>query len=136
MNILIFVLSVIGLWISIYFTGVYYKWFHPNVFWVPQICQLEEKSCLLVLDTPRAKIFGVPNSAFGIGLYLYIILDLFFFPPLVGFILISLALLRSLYLAYSLIFITKIPCRLCFTSHGVNLILFGIYLSQVLKSGI
>jgi uncharacterized membrane protein len=133
MDIIIFILAIVGLWISIYFTGVYYKWFHPDVVWVPQICQLEEKSCLLVLDTPRAKIFGVPNSAFGIGLYLYIVLDLFYFPPLLGFILMSLALLRSFYLAYSLLFITRIPCRLCFTSHAINLVLFMIYLVQVLK---
>ncbi len=118
------VLSAAGLWISIYFTGVYYKWFHPDVVWVPQVCQLEEKSCLKVLDTPRAKIFGVPNSLFGIFVYAYLMLGSHFFPPLAGFLLLGAAMIRSVFLAYSLIFVTKIPCKLCFTAHGINLVLF------------
>jgi len=121
------VLSVIGLWISIYFTGVFYQWFKPSVFWMPAVCQLKEATCMNVLGTPRAKIFGIPNSAFGIAIYTYILLDLFWFPGIIGLILLGLALLRSIYLAYSLIYVTKIPCPLCFTSHGINLILFSIY---------
>ena len=126
--------SVIGFIISVYFTGVYYKWFAPDVFWMPSVCQLEEKTCLLVLDTPRAKIFGVPNSAFGIGVYFYLILDAFLFPPAFGLALLTFALLRSIYLAYSLVFITKIPCPLCFTSHGINLVLFVTYVKLVFLS--
>jgi uncharacterized membrane protein len=133
MTVIVFILLLVGLTISIYFTGVYYHWFSPDVFWIPKVCRLEEKSCLLVLDTPRAKIFGIPNSAFGIGIYLYLMLDLFFFSPLLGFLLLAAALTRSIYLAYSLIFITKIPCVLCFTSHAVNLALFLIYLTQFVR---
>ena len=85
MAFLIFVLSLIGLWISVYFTGVYYKWFHPNVFWIPQVCQLKESTCMMIIDTPRAKLFGIPNSVFGIGLYAYLILSLFvYFPPAIA----------------------------------------------------
>jgi len=87
---------------------------------------------LNVLETPRAKIFGIPNSAFGIVIYFYLILDQFLFPPWIGLLLLGVALLRSVYLAYSLLFITKIPCVLCFTSHGINLTLFLIYLTTVL----
>lgn len=130
-DIAIAVLSLTGLWISAYFTGVYYKWFKPEVFWVPRVCRLDEKSCLLVLETPRAKIFGVPNSALGILVYTYFILDLFFFPPWLGLLLAGLALARSLYLTYSLLFVTKIPCVLCFTSHALNLALFVLYLANV-----
>ncbi|MBI4358095.1 MAG: vitamin K epoxide reductase family protein [Candidatus Omnitrophica bacterium] len=121
---LIFILSFIGLWISFYFTGVFYQWFKPNVFWMPQICQLKEATCMTILDTPRAKLFGYPNSLFGIFLYAYLILDLIFFPPEIALVLLALAVLRSVYLAYSLIYVTKIPCPLCFTSHAINLILF------------
>ena len=127
-NTFIVLLSCVGLWISIYFTGVYCQWFSPHALWIPKVCRLTEKSCLTVLDTPRAKIFGVPNSAFGIVIYSYLILGAFFFSPMIGLALISLALLRSLYLAYSLIFITKIPCVLCFTSHAINLLLFLLHL--------
>ena len=127
MNAAIPALSAAGLWISVYFTDVYYKWFSPDVFWMPQVCRLDEKTCLNVLGTPRAKLFGFPNSAFGIFLYAYLILDIFFFPPQIAFVLISLALFRSVYLAHSLIFVTKIPCPLCFATHGINLALFLIY---------
>ena len=129
----IFALSALGLWISIYFTGVYYRWFKPDVFWIPQVCRLKEESCMTVLGTPRAKLFGVPNSAFGIGLYLYLILDLFFFPPVAAFVLLIFAVLRSVYLAYSLLFITKIPCPLCFTTHAVNVILFIVVLKSMVS---
>ncbi len=130
MSLLIFILAITGFWISIYFTGVYYGWFRPNVFWMPQICQLKEASCMNVLGTPRAKLFGYPNSLFGIGLYLYLILDLFFFPPQIALLLLFAATIRSVYLAYSLIFVTKIPCPLCFTTHVINLSLFLMVLKM------
>src|SRR3989338_3695091 len=107
-SLFIFVLSAIGLWISIYFTGIFYKWFQPDVFWIPKVCQLKEASCMTVLDTPRAKLFGVPNSAFGIGMYSYLIISLFVpFPYIIAIVLLLLAVLRSIYLAYSLFFVTK-----------------------------
>ena len=124
-------LAGLGLWISVYFTGVYYRWFRPDVFWIPRVCRLEEKTCLTVLETPRAKLFGAPNSAFGIGLYLYVIANFWLFPRWTGLVLIALALARSAYLAYSLLFVTKVPCVLCFTSHAVNLGLFLIYLGTL-----
>ena len=124
MMFLILILSFVGLWISAYFTGVYYKWFRPDVFWIPQVCQLKESSCMMILDTPRAKLFRVPNSVFGIGLYIYLILNLFaHFSSVVALILLALAVIRSIYLAYSLIFVTKVPCSLCFTGHVINIIL-------------
>ena len=134
-SLVIFVLSAVGLWISIYFTGVYYRWFQPNVFWIPQVCQLKEESCMTVLGTPRAKLFGVPNSAFGIAMYAYLILNLWVpFPWVIAFVVLVLAVLRSIYLAYSLIFVTKIPCPLCFTSHVINLVLL-LTVSKITFSG-
>ena len=130
--ILILVLSLVGFWISIYFTGVFYKWFPPHVFWIPRVCQLDEKSCLTVLETPRAKLVGIPNSVFGMFMYAYLILESwFFFPSIIGLILLAAAVLRSIYLAYSLLFVTKIPCPLCFTSHGINLVLFLLYVYRL-----
>ncbi|OGX06692.1 MAG: hypothetical protein A3G87_00980 [Omnitrophica bacterium RIFCSPLOWO2_12_FULL_50_11] len=131
---LIFILSFIGLWISVYFTGVYYKWFKPDVFWIPRVCQLKEATCMTVLDTPRAKLFGVPNSAFGIILYAYLIADIFVFPSGIALIFLAFAVVRSLYLAYSLLFVTKIPCLLCFTSHVMNVVLFLIVFKLTISS--
>ena len=126
------VLPLVGLWISVYFTGVYYKWFVPHVVWIPQVCQLKEETCITVLGTPRAKLFGLPNSVFGIALYFYLLAGWIFpFPFLLTLFLLTVALIRSLFLAYSLLFITKIPCTLCFTGHAINLILFLMALSRV-----
>lgn len=129
----IILLSGAGLWISVYFTGVYYKWFSPEVMWVPKVCRLDEKSCLNVLGTPRAKVFGVPNSALGILVYAFLLLTSHFLSPRPGFLLLAFALGRSVFLAYSLIFITRIPCKLCFASHAINLALFLIFLYRVLQ---
>ena len=126
------VLPLVGLWISVYFTGVYYKWFPPHVAWIPRVCQLKEETCITVLGTPRAKLFGIPNSVFGIALYLYLLAAWIFpFPQPLTLFLLAIALLRSIFLAYSLLFITKIPCPLCFTGHVINLILFLIALKRV-----
>ena len=133
MNLLDFfalLLSGIGLWISVYFTGVSYHLFPADVKCIPQVCQLKEKTCQMVLQTPNARLFGIPNSVYGMFLYAYLI---FYFaglplPKMLALIGISLAALRSLYLAYSLIFLIKVPCPLCFTSHVINLLLF-IYLA-------
>ena len=129
MTVISLLLCLLGLWISIYFTGVSYHRFPVNVKWVPQICQLKEKSCGLIIHTPRAKLFGIPNSVYGIALYLYLILFFLGLPLAwwLGFLGAVLATLRSVYLAYSLIFVTKVPCPLCFTTHLINLIL-SIYL--------
>lgn len=130
-HLFIFLLAAAGWIISIYFTGVTYRWFQPNAFWVPKVCRLDERSCIHVLQTPRARLGGVPNSVFGIFLYAYVMVDVFYFEPIFGFVFVLLALLRSIYLAYSLIFITKIPCVLCFTSHGINLLLLIFYFYQI-----
>lgn len=128
MTLIAILLAAAGLWISIYFTGVSYHLIPPNVKWIPQVCQLKEASCQLVIHTPRAKLFGIPNSVYGVALFTYLIL--FFVvgaihelpPPLwwIAFVATGFAVIRSIYLAYSLIFITKVPCPLCFTSHVIN----------------
>lgn len=123
---MVILLAGIGLWISTYFTGVSFEWFSPQVKWIPKVCQLKEASCQLVLKTPRAKLFGIPNSVFGIGLYTYLIL-FFLGAPLswgIAAFATGLALVRSIYLAHSLLFVTRVPCPLCFTTHAINLVLF------------
>jgi uncharacterized membrane protein len=123
--------ALVGWIIAFYFTGVYYKWLSPDIFWIPKICRMSEKTCVSVLDTPRAKMAGIPNSVFGLFVYAYLALDAIVFPPYLGFLLITASLARSIYLAYSLLFITRIPCKLCFTAHALNLALFLLYLLQI-----
>lgn len=80
-----------------------------------------------VVQTPRARLLaGIPNSAFGLAYY----------PLLAAAVLVpgeashELALLASLaaagmsaYLAFSLLFRTRMSCPLCWTAHTVNWLL-------------
>jgi len=82
---------------------------------------LEEPS---VVMSPRAKVGGVPNSLVGLVYYL----AMFIAAPALGnpvvreaaLIAAALASAFSLYLAYSLLFVTKRPCAMCWTGHVIN----------------
>lgn len=80
-----------------------------------------------VVQTPQARLIGgIPNSAFGLAYY----------PLLAAAVLVpgeiphELALLASLaaagmsaFLAFSLLFRTRMPCPYCWTSHVINWVL-------------
>ncbi len=65
-------LALAGAALSLYFTLAYYGWIEarglPAAF-----CRREERSCLTVLQTPYARLFGVPNSLLGLLLYLLVL---------------------------------------------------------------
>ena len=77
-----------------------------------------------VVQTARARVVGgVPNSLIGICYYLTLAIVSFglstpavYFPALIA---VSLAAAMSVYLAYSLLFVTKMPCAYCWTGHVV-----------------
>ena len=83
--------------------------------------QLSEPS---VVQTERARVLGVPNAAIGIVYYaaLAVATGLFGIPAIwwLAFVAACLAAAGSLYLAYSLLFVTRMPCVYCWTSHVVN----------------
>ena len=78
-----------------------------------------------VVQSPRARLFGgVPNALFGAAYYpvlaiaiwvarSHLMLALLFVPVLI-------AAGTSVILAYSLLFVTRMPCMYCWTSHVVN----------------
>jgi uncharacterized membrane protein len=84
--------------------------------------QLKEPS---VVQTPRARLLGgIPNATFGAAYY-----------PLLGIgvwvaharwevailaVAVFAAAAMSAVLAYSLLFVTRMPCPYCWTSHAVN----------------
>ena len=84
--------------------------------------ELTERS---VVQTPRARLFGsVPNALLGAAYYpalaiaswcatSHLTLALLLVPVLA-------AALTSVILAYSLLFITRMPCVFCWTSHAIN----------------
>ena len=86
-----------------------------------------------VVQTPRARLIGAtPNSAFGIAYYaLLAIASFFFYVPGVydvSVVAAGLAAAMSIYLAYSLLFVTKLPCIFCWTGHIVNWALLAVLL--------
>lgn len=99
-------------------------------------CSTDGGPCSSVLETPQARVFGVPNSLLGIAYYLAM-------PAAVGlwrfcgargwliaaFLATAAGVIFGVYLAHALLFRLRIPCRLCWTSHGINLallVLLGI----------
>jgi uncharacterized membrane protein len=78
-----------------------------------------------VVQTPRARAIGkTPNAALGVFYYAAVALaTLFPAPPVIGWLVVSVSLVAALfstYLAYSLLFITRMPCPYCWTSHAIN----------------
>ena len=123
-------LAAVGIAISTYFTAVAYRWVRPDTRWIPAFCRMGEKTCASIVFTPRARVFGLPNSVLGQAFYLALLaglpLGLLDRPPLaalyLGASLLTVGL--AVYLSYSLLFITRVPCVLCFTSHGINTVIF------------
>lgn len=95
-----------------------------------QAGELREKS---VVQTPRAHVFGnVQNSAIGLAYYGALAAASFFLAvPIVHTLSLLAAILAaatSIYLAYSLLFVTRMECVYCWTSHVVNWSLLALFL--------
>lgn len=106
----------------------------PKNDWIPSFCRLGEQTCSRVIFSPRARVFGVPNSLLGQLFYIAIIVgalsNLLFLEPFFFLFLSAsfLTVLLAVYLSYSLLFLTRIRCFLCFTSHAINGIIFVVLL--------
>ncbi len=84
--------------------------------------ELTERS---VVQTPRARLIGgIPNAALGIGYYVVLAAGVWIAqrPWELGLLVAAsiAALGMSAVLGYSLLFVTRMPCLYCWTSHGVN----------------
>lgn len=126
-------LSGVGLLISSYFTAVAFSWVRPDVRWIPSFCRMDEQTCASIVFTPQARVFFVPNSLLGQLYYLALLLGVVFgwiggpAPVPVGYIVASaLTVGLGVYLSYALLFVNRVACPLCFTSHGINLVIFLI----------
>ena len=122
--------SCVGFFISSYFTAVAYRWIRPDDSWIPFFCRMGERTCASIIDTPRARLLGVPNSALGQLFYLALVIgvvtgELFAYPFYTFYLVASaLTVLVGLFLTYSLLFWTRVSCPLCFASHGINFVIF------------
>ncbi len=97
-----------------------------------------------VVKSPRAHLFGAPNSLLGAIYYPALAAAVWFAHGVVpAFAILAAALLAaatSALLGYSLLFVTRRACPYCWTSHAVNWALLGLclwlFLPNVLSPGI
>jgi uncharacterized membrane protein len=141
------VLSLAGLADSLYFTFAYYGRIR-KARWVPEIlCARDGSSCVTVVQSPYARVFGVPNSLLGIVYYLLLIagalgnwpffrIDLYIHNIyVVSFgmrllILISAGtIILGFYLIYALRRKLHVDCPLCYTAHAINVALFVLLIA-------
>ena len=134
MSIILALLALVGLAISTYFTAVAFHWVTPDTRWVPAVCRLDSETCASVIFTPSARVFGPPNSLLGQMYYAALIIaigldrliDARVWRIFVATSLVTIGL--AVYLSYRLLVTLKVPCPLCFTSHGINAIICGVLL--------
>ncbi|HEV8131475.1 MAG TPA: vitamin K epoxide reductase family protein [Acidobacteriota bacterium] len=137
----IFALALIGLSISTYFTAIAYGWMDPEARYIPKFCQMGKETCASIVFTPRARVFGVPNSLLGQLYYLLLLAGILsgwlWQFPLVQVMLAAslLTVLLGVYLTYSLLFWTKVSCKLCFTSHALNAVIFVLLVWNLIIDG-
>ncbi len=117
---LVFIAGLAGLPIAIYFTLSFYLG-DRSAFLIrfAKACNTEHGTCLLVIHTPYARVFKLPNSVFGliyyIGLVVFVIIRLVtgempFLPAAV--VIASLSSAFSVFLTWALLRKLKAPCRL------------------------
>jgi uncharacterized membrane protein len=136
----IVLLSLGGLAEALYFTLAYYGRVR-KARWVPEIfCAREDSSCVTVVRTPYARVFGAPNSLLGVVYYVLLMVWIVFVPRYVsisghvlrpfdtlGLLLLGASLwtvILGFYLIYALRRILRTHCPLCYAAHAINIVLF------------
>jgi len=134
----IVILALVGLLISLYFTFAYYGRI-KKARWVPEVfCAREGSSCVTVVQTRYARVFGVPNSLLGIvyyvllitgavtdwsyGINVYISIAHSVIPFMAGVLILLSAgtVALGFHLIYALRRILHTDCPLCYTAHAIN----------------
>ncbi len=136
---LIILLSLAGLADALYFTFAYYGRVR-KARWVPEIlCAREGSSCVTVVQTPYARVFGAPNSLLGVFYYVLLIawaiagrrLAIIWQDgavPIIwlgwAWVVVSAAtVVLGFYLIYALRRKLHTDCPLCYTAHFINVLL-------------
>lgn len=136
-RILIVVLALAGLGDALYFTFAYYGRVRKSR-WIPEIlCAREGSSCVTVVQTPYARVFGAPNSLLGILYYLLVIGWAVWGEALLigrgrGLVPFSrllvpisgLTVALGFYLVFALRRRLHVDCPMCYAAHGINVTLF------------
>ncbi len=140
LRLFILLFSLAGLADALYFTLAYYGRIR-RARWVPEIlCAREGSSCVTVVRTPYAHVFGVPNSLLGLVYYVLLMVWIMFVPRYVsilghvlrpfealGLLLLGASLSTvalGFYLIHALRRVLHTHCVLCYGAHAINIILF------------
>ena len=145
---LIVLLSIAGLADAFYFTFAYYGRVQ-RLPWIPEVlCAREGSSCVTVVKTPYARVFGVPNSLLGIFYYVFLIYWAVLGMP-VGFEVVfgdryrliriawplitasALAVILGFYLVYALRRKLYVDCPFCYAAHAINVALLVLLVLAV-----
>ena len=98
----------------------------------PEICRLEDGGCRVLFRSPRAALLGVPNASLGLVLYALLSIGMVIGVPLLALLIMTVpAVAMSAFLGYSLI-VNGHECRICWTGHISNAVLFLTLLFRVL----
>lgn len=83
-----------------------------------------------VVMTARAKLTGLPNALLGSIFYVAVLIATPFLAThlvwMAVFAAAALAGAFSIFLAFSLLFVTRMPCPYCWTGHVVNWLLIAM----------
>ena len=122
-------LAAVGCYLAVYFSAVYYGWLPGDSRLVPRVCHLEADTCRRILDTPQARLFGLPNSLLGVVFYAGMVsyAALAWRDPgpfhLAALGVSGLAVVVGVYLVYVLFRVLRVACPVCLICHGINLLL-------------
>ena len=118
----VIIVAVIGLLLSLYTVYVERKLEKDKNY--KAICDIGSSSCTRVFSSKFGKTFGISNGIWGILLYIVVLVLTYLNLGDYVFYISILALIGSLYLAYTLYFRLKDFCLVCSGIYVVNLLLF------------
>jgi uncharacterized membrane protein len=128
----ILVTALAGLANSAVFSAMMYGWLAVESPLVTRVCRLDAEDCRKVISSPRARLFGVPNSVLGMLWYVLAALasgsalatgSLPLRPALIA--ISFLTVLVGIFLIWSLRVRLKVHCWFCYAGHAVNFIIFA-----------
>jgi uncharacterized membrane protein len=100
----------------------------------PEICRLENGGCTVLFRSPRAALLGVPNATLGLVLYALLAAGLLLqVAPILLVAMTIPAVAMSAFLGRSLI-VNGHQCRICWTGHISNAVLFVLLLVRTLAT--
>lgn len=133
MRVSLFLLSLVGLAISLYFTLVYHKLIPSNSKLIPRFCRMGETTCGFLLATSDARLFGIPNFYAGLLFYASLLMFLILSGDVQEYKTLLLVasgatVAMGIFLMHSLLVRIRVHCVLCFVSHAINAFIFILLL--------